>query len=396
MPKQFPSPFHRTIATATKATATGTGTGTTTATAATTITTLPVDETRLDGNNADASTSSSAPLALLAGILRPYHERQVPVVVRGAVRGAPATARWSSLDYWRSTIGGDDNNYSNSDINSDNDDPTMVAVEIGGSYGSTSSERAEIPLSAYLQFLEVFGERYGTEGCLPWETTENGGDADDTPQPQPEEQELVYMAQNDLLPELYPDVWIPDCCRSGDERSASYDSSNNNSNDGSNSNSKSESKPDVVGLGRLYSVMVWLGPRGCVSPLHFDPLDNCLMHHAGRKRVLLFAPNGSGTSTVPWHYAGHDGQQSNTSPVDPEVLDWWLCANNSSRSSSRGSGIADRLVEKHRKNYSLFFEHAPDRLECVLEPGDLLYIPSKWWHHVRSIDASASVNVWWR
>eukprot|EP00536_Pseudo-nitzschia_multiseries_P006947 jgi/Psemu1/194234/e_gw1.154.29.1 len=176
------------------------------------------------------------------------------------------------------------------------------------------------------------------------------------------------MAQNDLLPELYPDVWIPDCCRSGDERSASYDSSNSNSNDGPNSNSKSESKPDVVGLGRLYSVMVWLGPRGCVSPLHFDPLDNCLMHHAGRKRVLLFAPNGSGTSTVPWHYAGHDGQQSNTSPVDPE----------------------------HRKDYSLFFEHAPDRLECVLEPGDLLYIPSKWWHHVRSIDASASVNVWWR
>jgi hypothetical protein len=32
---------------------------------------------------------------------------------------------------------------------------------------------------------------------------------------------------------------------------------------------------------------------------------------------------------------------------------------------------------------------------CVLEPGDLLYMPPLWWHHVRSLDMSVSVNYWW-
>jgi hypothetical protein len=34
-------------------------------------------------------------------------------------------------------------------------------------------------------------------------------------------------------------------------------------------------------------------------------------------------------------------------------------------------------------------------LEVVLQPGDLLYIPPLWWHHVTAIaDVSLSVNVW--
>jgi hypothetical protein len=28
-------------------------------------------------------------------------------------------------------------------------------------------------------------------------------------------------------------------------------------------------------------------------------------------------------------------------------------------------------------------------------PGELLYIPRFWWHQVRSLDFSVSVNYWW-
>jgi hypothetical protein len=34
-------------------------------------------------------------------------------------------------------------------------------------------------------------------------------------------------------------------------------------------------------------------------------------------------------------------------------------------------------------------------LRCVVEPGELLYIPRFWWHQVRSLDFSISVNFWW-
>jgi hypothetical protein len=30
-----------------------------------------------------------------------------------------------------------------------------------------------------------------------------------------------------------------------------------------------------------------------------------------------------------------------------------------------------------------------------LEPGDLLYIPSMWWHQARSQTTSIAVNLWW-
>lgn len=32
--------------------------------------------------------------------------------------------------------------------------------------------------------------------------------------------------------------------------------------------------------------------------------------------------------------------------------------------------------------------------EAVLGPGDMLYIPSKHWHYVRSLSPSFSVNFW--
>jgi ribosomal protein L16 Arg81 hydroxylase len=34
------------------------------------------------------------------------------------------------------------------------------------------------------------------------------------------------------------------------------------------------------------------------------------------------------------------------------------------------------------------------RFECELGPGDALYIPPGWWHHVRSLSVSFSVSHW--
>jgi hypothetical protein len=34
--------------------------------------------------------------------------------------------------------------------------------------------------------------------------------------------------------------------------------------------------------------------------------------------------------------------------------------------------------------------------EAIIEPGDVLFIPAFWWHHVTSIDVAISINYWWR
>lgn len=244
--------------------------------------------------------------------LQPYFERQEPLLLRGAVSEAPATELWKSLDYWQDSVGQE-----------------MAKVEIGGSYASTGgsdgeSSTSEIPVEGYLQYLKLFEERHG-KSVSP-----------DMNPPTPEE--MVYMAQNDLFPALYEDVILPEFCKDESNR---------------------------VGIGRLYSVMLWLGPHSSVSPLHNDPLDNLFMQYVGRKSVLVFPPDTH-------VYAGHNGQQSNTSPIELEA----------------------KTESINKQKYPLFDPHTA--IACEVGPGDALYIPSKWYHYVKSIETSASVNIWWR
>lgn len=294
---------------------------------------------------------------LLAEAIRPYHKEGRPVVLKGAVLTAPATTLWTSWDYWDEAFGDEDDG-------DDHDPPPMVSVEIGGGgYGTPEGcERAEIPIVGYLQYLRLFEERHGRHGSdSDLRRAPAGSGASAIPP-----DEVVYMAQNDLPSRLHRDVVIPEFCRGG----------------GSDEGDDEAGSDGGVGLGRLYSVMLWLGPRGCISPLHYDPLDNCLMQHVGRKRVILYERSSASSSTTAagWHYGGHDGRQSNTSPIVPP-------------DDSGGSLTSDLTTLLAR--YPLYAE-APTPLECVLHPGDLLYIPAGWWHYVLSVDTSASVNVWWR
>lgn len=252
----------------------------------------------------------------LADHIRPYFEKQTPVVLRRAVVSSRAFHHWSTdiaSATWVNKLAKNQQAY----------------VELGGAYSESNAGRAEIPIEYYLQYLKLFEERHGRQGPDdPWE------------QPTAiHRDEVLYLAQNDLPDALQSDIDIPDFCQNETYR---------------------------VGHGRLYSVMLWLGPRTCVSPLHFDPLDNVLMQFVGRKAVWLFDPKPNGM----WHYAGHEDQQYNTSPVNPEAVD--------------------------TVKYPRFVQEGPPAVRCVLNPGDMLYIPSKWWHFVRSVDTSASVNVWWR
>ena len=109
---------------------------------------------------------------------------------------------------------------------------------------------------------------------------------------------------------------------------------------------------------------LWLG--GAVkTQTHNDPDHNLACVIAGRRRFLLFPPD-----QVANLYIGPLDNPPPLSLVDPEAPDLDRFPR------FRGAMAAARVA--------------------LLEPGDAIFVPRYWWHHVTSLDPfNAMVNYWW-
>jgi hypothetical protein len=115
-------------------------------------------------------------------------------------------------------------------------------------------------------------------------------------------------------------------------------------------------------------VSLWLGNRSRISA-HFDLPDNIACVVAGRRRFTLFPP-----------------EQIDNLYVGP--LDF------------TPAGQAVSLVDFHApdfERYPRFREALAHGLEAELAPGDAIFIPSMWWHHIEALaPLNLLVNYWWR
>lgn len=150
------------------------------------------------------------------------------------------------------------------------------------------------------------------------------------------DQPIEYLAQHNLfdqIPQLRHDIVVPEyCCVSDTDCEIQLD------------------------------IKAWVGPKGTISPMHHDPKHNLLCQVFGHKRIILAAPEEAQNL-----YPHENDMLSNTSLIDAENLD------------------LDKfpLVSKVK-----FYE-------LTLYKGEMLYIPPKWWHYVRSLEKSFSVSFWW-
>ncbi|MBD2777689.1 cupin-like domain-containing protein [Iningainema tapete] len=120
---------------------------------------------------------------------------------------------------------------------------------------------------------------------------------------------------------------------------------------------------------------IWIGPSGHVESLHYDPVDGTLMQLHGAKKVVLFPPS----------------QLSNLYPFPIYIhlrhglkLRSWFSQ-----------------VYPEKPNFQSFpkLEKALKyKIEVILNRGEILYIPSGWWHEVTALgdEMVCSVNRFWR
>jgi hypothetical protein len=107
----------------------------------------------------------------------------------------------------------------------------------------------------------------------------------------------------------------------------------------------------------------WIGPTRTVTPLHCDYDDNIFAQIWGTKRIFLSPPHHD-----EFLYTSEANSLLFGSPFDPEAPD---------------------------------FEQFPlarqaTMIECIVNPGELLYVPAGWYHQVRALTFSLSSNRWAR
>jgi [protein]-arginine 3-hydroxylase / protease len=106
---------------------------------------------------------------------------------------------------------------------------------------------------------------------------------------------------------------------------------------------------------------LWIGAAGMVAPLHRESPHNLYAQLHGRKRFFLVAPADSRRVYPQWKSLFILGG------VDAEHPDL-----------ARFPRFARAVV-----------------LSCDLDPGDVLFIPSWWWHQTRGYGLSIAVNFFW-
>ena len=113
---------------------------------------------------------------------------------------------------------------------------------------------------------------------------------------------------------------------------------------------------------------LWMGNR-VTTPAHFDSYHNIAVVACGRRRFTLFQP----------------GQVSNLY-VGP--LDF---------APTAAAMSMPRLDVSDDPRYPRLQDALAHAQVAELEPGDAIYIPPVWWHHVASLEQlNALVNYWWR
>jgi cupin-like protein len=112
---------------------------------------------------------------------------------------------------------------------------------------------------------------------------------------------------------------------------------------------------------------IWLG-NAITTPAHFDEYSNLACAVAGRRRFTLFPPEQIANLYIgPLDFAPTGAPISMVTISEPDFT-----------------------------RFPKFREALAHAMAAELEPGDAIFIPPTWWHHVESLQPfNMLVNYWW-
>ncbi|KAL0120725.1 hypothetical protein PUN28_008414 [Cardiocondyla obscurior] len=138
------------------------------------------------------------------------------------------------------------------------------------------------------------------------------------------------------------------------------------------------------------AVNFWMGDKRAVTSMHKDPYENIYCVVSGEKTFILHPP-----TDLPWiPYQEYPSATYKEREPGKWVIESMV---------NETSGLKEDLpltpwicVDPLNPDYEQYPEYRnTHKLRVTLKAGDLLYLPSLWFHHVTQSHACVSINYWY-
>ncbi|MCS6818353.1 MAG: cupin-like domain-containing protein [Chitinophagales bacterium] len=121
--------------------------------------------------------------------------------------------------------------------------------------------------------------------------------------------------------------------------------------------------PPFCKKGMFLRSRIYIGASSVSTSLHQDLPENLYATVFGKKQIILFPPSDR-KYLYPNHFFSRHPNFARFNPLQPDY-----------------------------HNFPLAKKSHP--VEIILQAGEILFIPSLWWHYIRNLETSAAVNFWW-
>ncbi|XP_034015475.1 bifunctional peptidase and (3S)-lysyl hydroxylase JMJD7 [Thalassophryne amazonica] len=130
------------------------------------------------------------------------------------------------------------------------------------------------------------------------------------------------------------------------------------------------------------AVNFWMGESSAVTSMHKDHYENLYCVISGEKTFILLPPTDRPFIPYGLYQPAVYKQQDNS---DFEIID--------QRDSEKVPWIPLDPLKPDFERYPLYRKARP--LRCTVKAGEMLYLPSLWFHHVQQSHGCIAVNFWY-
>ena len=136
----------------------------------------------------------------------------------------------------------------------------------------------------------------------------------------------------------------------------------------------------LEGMG-INSANMWCGPKGCVTPLHLDTINNLAWNVYGQKTWFLVSPEDM------YHKAYLEPFKE---PYEEDYKGDWT------RNDGGRSPTFSKMTENPLKSFNQFpMSRGIKFHKVVFRENEMLYLPAYWGHYVNTDSDSLMINHWY-